>query len=278
MRSIESFDPSYDLRKYVRAYAERKLVVSGQPVIAPVPARLEQTMEFQFGDSFKVGFDDGSWLSTPRITVVGPQTWTRGQAEFQGQIHSFTVFFQPSGFSQIFDVPMKDLVNKAVDATSILSQRIRAVWNKLGEADSIGNRAGIIERFLRETLPHKQCHHRMMDTSNRLLMLRGRIGIAELARQEGMGLRHFERRFNEHVGVGPKLHARIARFQTALDMKVASPQKTWLEISHALEYHDQMHLIHDFKSLGGNSPGRVLEHLCGMRPDVLAASSLDATE
>jgi AraC-like DNA-binding protein len=52
----------------------------------------------------------------------------------------------------------------------------------------------------------------------------------------------------------------------------------WLEISHALGYYDQMHMIHDFKDLGGNSPSRVFELLGDMRPDALASSFLNDTK
>jgi hypothetical protein len=31
-------------------------------------------------------------------------------------------------------------------------------------------------------------------------------------------------------------------------------------------------MVHDFKSLGGDTPGRVLEHLGDMRPEALASS------
>ncbi len=30
---------------------------------------------------------------------------------------------------------------------------------------------------------------------------------------------HFKRRFLQHLGIAPKLFARVARFQTALDVK-----------------------------------------------------------
>jgi hypothetical protein len=71
------------------------------------------------------------------------------------------------------------------------------------------------------------------------------------------------------VGYPPKLHARIARFQTALDMKIRYPDKTWRDIAHVLCYHDQMHMIHDFEKLGGGAPGHVLQEAREQRPPAL---------
>jgi transcriptional regulator GlxA family with amidase domain len=115
----------------------------------------------------------------------------------------------------------------------------------------------------------------MMEISDRLLALQGKIHIADFARQYGITARHLERAFAAQTGTSPKMYARIARFQTALDVKVAAPEMTWLEISHALGYYDQMHLIHDFRKLGGGSPGRILEHLIDMRPEALACRCRD---
>jgi transcriptional regulator GlxA family with amidase domain len=78
--------------------------------------------------------------------------------------------------------------------------------------------------------------------------------MADLARSAGIGVRQFERRFAHEIGVTPKLYARIARFEAALRRKAATPKMRWTEIAHALEYHDQMHMVHDFNRLSGASP------------------------
>ena len=94
----------------------------------------------------------------------------------------------------------------------------------------------------------------------------------------GMGLRHFQRVFAQEVGTGPKRFARVARLQTALDLKVAAPSMSWLEVSHAFGYHDQMHMIHDFKSLCGDSPSRVFDQMGDMRPEALVRSPSENPE
>jgi hypothetical protein len=132
MRTIESIQPSSELQGYVRAYAERRMELSEPSLIARVPARLEQTLEFQFEDSFRVHFDDDHSADADRITVTGPQTRFRASVEFRGRIHSFAIFFQPSGFSRLFGLPMRLLLNRAEDATSVVGRRCLAVWNELG--------------------------------------------------------------------------------------------------------------------------------------------------
>jgi transcriptional regulator GlxA family with amidase domain len=62
------------------------------------------------------------------------------------------------------------------------------------------------------------------------------------------------------MGVSPKTLVRIARFQHVLKMKGAS-SLPWVEVAHALEYHDQMHMIRDFRDFAGDAPIRACEQI-----------------
>jgi AraC-like DNA-binding protein len=56
----------------------------------------------------------------------------------------------------------------------------------------------------------------------------------------------------------PKLYARIARFEAALDSKVRLSSKSWTEVAQEFEYCDQMHMIHDFEDFTGQTPTKTL--------------------
>ena len=74
----------------------------------------------------------------------------------------------------------------------------------------------------------------------------------------GVSLRQFERRSLEYTGLAPRTLSRVARFERALKMKRATAAQ-WTAIAHDLDYHDQMHLIHDFRLLAGDTPGRIMK-------------------
>lgn len=273
MLTVQSAQPSHALRPFVRAYAQRSADIADAPIVEPVPARLEETLEFEFGDLFDVHFYDGSTLTSPPITVVGWQSGPRAEVHLFGAIECFAVFFRPAGFSRLFGVPMASLRNQAFEATSILGFEIRSLWNQLGEVQSFSDRVVIVEAFLRRHGQKIATADSAAASANRIFSLRGVVEIDDLAQDLGVSRRQFERRFLAQVGISAKSFARIARFQTALDLKVAQPRRTWLDIAHDLGYFDQMHLIHDFRKLGGQAPERLLESLGDMRPKALAASA-----
>ena len=100
----------------------------------------------------------------------------------------------------------------------------------------------------------------------------GVVRVTAVADASGLGVRHFERRFQADVGITPKLFARISRFQTALDAKLRMPSRSWMEIAHESGYHYQMHMLHDFRGLGGDSPNELIAQLGEGRPSALELS------
>jgi hypothetical protein len=61
--------------------------------------------------------------------------------------------------------------------------------------------------------------------------------------------------------VRPKLFARIARFEAALEHKACFATKSWTEIAHEFGYYDQMHMVHDFGEFTGGTPTEILTQL-----------------
>ena len=68
------------------------------------------------------------------------------------------------------------------------------------------------------------------------------------------------------------MYARIVRFEAALRRKAAAPETQWTDIAHGLGYHDQMHMVHDFKRLSGDSPTIICDQLdMFVQPEVVSA-------
>ena len=87
----------------------------------------------------------------------------------------------------------------------------------------------------------------------RLRATSGSVPIATLADELGCSRRYLTAGFRSHVGVSPKLLARILRFQRAVGLM--EQPLSWAEISLACGYYDQAHLIRDFKQFTGSAPG-----------------------
>jgi AraC-like DNA-binding protein len=267
MHKLHCANPSPALQAFVRTYAEREFE-GEDPIWTPVPARLEQMINFEFGDPILVSSNDGH-LELHSSSVIGPQTEGGSQALLSGKMHSFAIFFQPSGLSKLFGCPMSALTNQAWEASAVIGGWLANLQICLAELPTFELRVQLVEKVLTGQAAAIHAKDRMMDMADRILAMQGVLSIRDIAAEYGLSLRQFERRFKAVTGMSPKLCARIARFQSALDAKIAHPERTWLAIAHDLNFHDQMHMIHDFRSLAGDSPGGILSRLSDQRPPAL---------
>ncbi|HZJ71284.1 MAG TPA: helix-turn-helix domain-containing protein, partial [Planctomycetota bacterium] len=93
------------------------------------------------------------------------------------------------------------------------------------------------------------------------------VDIGSVCRQTGYSRRHVIALFREHVGLPPKLLARIVRFDRLVRHLGAGGRGTWAELALDFGYYDQAHLAHDVKEFSGVTPRQ-------MRPLVTDITSL----
>ena len=64
----------------------------------------------------------------------------------------------------------------------------------------------------------------------------------------------------------------LRAFKPLLMLNLASPKRTCLDIAHSFGYFDQMHMVHDFGTLGRSTPAQLLAEMGDVRPPALASS------
>ncbi len=254
--------PHPGLQEFVRFYTHREFQITGGAIVHPVPARATPMIHFDFGDATDVILlDKGVCVQSPPVVIVGPQTYRQVELQLRGKLSSFAIMFQPDGLRRLFSLPMQELTDTSGDAHSVLGARMAQLWQMLGNLASFERRAGVVNEFLLGQAAHSRGANGISQAMTCLVKAGGGSNLKSLADHTGLSARHFTRLFTEHTGMGPKLFARILRFQAALERKVLCTGKSWTEIAHHFGYHDQMHMIHDFEQLGGGSPKQMLNHV-----------------
>ena len=260
----------------MRAYAQRTVGSNDVPWTQLVPAQLEQILNLEF--AVLPGIRHQERDISREILIGGAQSGFSGTLHLVPGVDSFAVFFWPSGWSQLFNVPPKEITNHFHDATLIHGEEMRTLWNQMGEEAIFARRIKIMEEFLLSHLSSAMPHGKITRAAEFLFMRQGAVSIPKLGRKGALSLRQFERLFRTSVGMSPKHFARIARFQSALDAKIANPARTWVDIAHSFGYYDQMHMVHDFGQLGRNTPTQLLHEMGDVRPSALVSSGSSAPE
>ena len=267
MPRVESARPRSELAAFVRAYAQRTVSGADPCWTQSVPAQLEQILNLEFGALPGIRHRDRD--VSREILVGGAQGDFSGTLHLRPGVQSFAIFFWPCGWSELFNIPVRETTNNFDDAVQVHGNAIRELWNRMGEELTFERRVEIVESFLIRRLPYIKATGRISASMKYLFEHHGTVTIPSLGRQNAISLRQFERLFREEVGMSPKVFARIARFEAALDSKLANPARTWLDVAHSFGYFDQMHMVHDFKQLGRNTPTQVLIEMGDVRPSAL---------
>ena len=87
-------------------------------------------------------------------------------------------------------------------------------------------------------------------------------GVGDLAREIGWSGDHLTRRFRAELGVGPKVAARMARFDRArrdVARHAGHGELALADVAAAHGYADQAHLAREFRTLAGCSATRWVE-------------------
>ena len=267
---IVSHRPALPLRPYVRYYYGLTCAMDGVEQLQPVPARSPQIIEFMFGTPYRVQrLNLGITEDAHPVTLVGAKTHRHVNLLLTGKVDAFTVAFEPAGFVSLFSVPAEDLTDADLDARSALGRTMDDLWQRLAEAGSFGSRVAVADAFFSGHCPDFLVPSAIRQAARIMHGYDGSLRIDKLAQRLDISTRQFQRRFRYEIGITPRLYARVVRFEAALRQKAVAPQMLWTDIAHSLGYFDQMHMIHDFRQLSGDTPTGISDHLdMFVRPEV----------
>ena len=269
---IRSARPAPALGHLIRYYYQVNVDLVARTVVQPVPARSPQAIEFTFGTPYIVHrLDRGLVEQAHSIALIGAQTFRRVDLVMQGRVDAFTIVFRPAGLFMLFSLPGEVVTNDHFEGEAALGRRLGELERRLGDVTSFGDRVRVANNYLCLKRSALDVVGGMAKAAAEVLSRSGCVRVPDLARSAGVGIRQFERRFRYEIGISPKLYARIVRFEAALRRKAAAPDTRWTDIAHALRYHDQMHMVHDFNRLSGDSPTTIGSHLdMFVQPEVVS--------
>jgi AraC-like DNA-binding protein len=261
MLTIDTAIPHFALRPYIRGYVQREAHLGTEELVEPVVARLGVMLEFEFAGAYEVrNYGSETLDATFPISIIGPQTWRRARLIIRNQIESLVVMFQPAGFHALFGTPTWPLAETGTEGHAVLGTRVSRLHEQLGNLSSFTERAQVLDRYFLDCVGELGTLDPIYKALH-LLTLPGAVrGVDQVARQMGVNRRNLERKALEYSGVSPKVMTRIARFSRALRLRNETAH-SWTEIAHSAGYHDQMHMIRDFRVFAGGAPTCALQEI-----------------
>jgi AraC-like DNA-binding protein len=159
--------------------------------------------------------------------------------------------------------PGRALPFVGIPAAEITDHRVAVadLWQDRGasfENVNIGNLEVLRSRFeqlLMTRLVGARPVDRAVDAAvGAILRAGGNLSIASLAPALGVTRQHLAREFAMHVGVSPKVFARIARVRRVLSKARVATAVDWTALALDAGYYDQAHLVGEVRELTGRTP------------------------
>lgn len=88
----------------------------------------------------------------------------------------------------------------------------------------------------------------------------GCLSIRNVCEKAGISERSLQRHFKQRLGITPKKYSKILRVNMYLDRLMEHKSEDWLENVVNFNYHDQPHLINEFKSIIKLSPSELIKY------------------
>ena len=253
--------PSFPLRRFVECFwtleggsAQSGSADDGGSAAAP-PERIlpDGCVELilNFGDRFFQHVEGKPELQ-PRNFVVGQMTGPILISP-SGRVELLGIRFQPGGTRPFLDSPAHEFTDAVVDLGSFSSTFERDLLHVCADSRTLAARVAEADAYLCERLGKTDADLHLIELALRIIHRRGLVSVDQLASHAGVSSRQLERRFLREVGIGPKLLARIVRFQQ-VSRAVEQCDSAWAEVAVECGYYDQAHLIRDFNQFAQQTP------------------------
>lgn len=171
-----------------------------------------------------------------------------------GNADVVAIRFEPFGAHALIGTPQAEIADRVIDAGALGQPWLTRATSAAEAADSSDAAVKILEAALLRRLDRAKPDLRVIAATRALIASAGQLTVDETARRAGTSPRQLERFFQQQIGSSPKRFARVLRFQRAAsDILNGAPLA---DISAASGYFDQAHMIKDFVTFAGTTPGQ----------------------
>jgi AraC-like DNA-binding protein len=169
-------------------------------------------------------------------------------------LDTVVVHCKASVFTRYFNYPVNACRDKLfIDAGWLIS---RSLWKKIGDTQACSERIELFEEFLRSEYNLFYLPDDIDNIYNEIIMSKGEKQVNKMLERLELNPRSVRRLFLKRTGISAKILSRIVRVNYLWDCYLKGNKNDFQNMVYTMNYHDQAHLINDFKKITGESPGK----------------------
>ncbi len=203
--------------------------------------------------------DRDGGISNIRLVLCGPSRqsiWYRPNPREE----LIAVRLKPEWSADIFDISPVDtrcLGSNMLDAPRGIVDRCSDTLKAAESAAAHDVARILLFDLLSQANKTPTMHAPERDAMALIRQMSGQVKARELAQMLDISERHLRRRFRSLAGCSPKFYARQLRLSSAVIAAENSDHPHWAQLAYASGFHDQAHMINEFKAMLGLTPSEV---------------------
>jgi AraC-like DNA-binding protein len=182
------------------------------------------------------------------------QTIRRTELLLLGNFKTIGICFSPNALKTVFGWDASELTDDCLDLALFSLQLKEQLVNTALLVDQVE----VLSSFLLARISKADIRADEITryAFTRIMDAKGCIPLRALQADLNLSERSFERRFNQDIGISPKLFSKVCRFQASLTQLKRNNYAKLSDIAYDNGYADQSHFIRSFKEFAGFSPYR----------------------
>jgi len=237
------------------------------PVIKHVSPSLEMKLIFNFGPPVKISYNqEAPGTAIARVSIIGPLKKMLNY-ELPANADAIVITFELDGFYRLFKVPLTTVTANETHNLAILphSHYLEELWRELTELEDIQDRLQMLNHFIDSLAETNEAAVKPLIEGEYYFHNPLIQPVKAIAANTGLTERSIQLRFQKYAGYSPKELLRFLRFKAVINYLLNLPKgkPDIFGIIDEFNYHDQSHLIKDFKYFLGTTPNRFIKELKG---------------
>jgi AraC-like DNA-binding protein len=174
------------------------------------------------------------------------------------QIAVMGVMFRPGGAFGLLRERMDPLGNRHTALEDLTGSSAHALRERLLNTADAADRLDALEHWLLARCVRGRSHPAVGYALHALDLAPQIQRIDGIVKASGLSPRRFSTLFREQVGIGAKRYARLQRFRAVVATANSECHVEWSRVAADCGFHDQPHLVREFRAFSGMTPGAYL--------------------
>ena len=256
MLHFEDVAPSSPLREYIECYWILKSESSLHDEICLPDG--SANFIFNFGNPiFRAYCHRPEETQQMGLSNLLHQGKTSTIVHHEGALDVVGVRFKPHGLAPFFGMSMTEFCPPFALNGNTLCHLVGTLGEELAAHRSQQKRVELLNKKFLAMLPKAEVVDPLVNKAvAEMVRSSGNLRIGELHEQLCVSKSTLEKKFQEHVGLSPKILCNILRFNSIVYQAQQTPTPSLTQLTYEQGFFDQSHLVHNFRSFTGLPPGR----------------------